>query len=345
MLKRFFVIPVLATLVLAPLSVRADSRDMLPDSWGGKLAVGYENRAESNSEPGDPATGTGNPRFWYTEPEDILGIANLWAKWKLRPFRQASRIKLEYERQEWMEGEILGRNLLTLELRQGLSKRSRLELEVEYAPQVYVRHRSDKDAEPGEARFRPEAYRETEVELAYRYSWPPRELHTTILANYTVRDMTRWFNERDRKRVGGGLSLDLPLSGRTRIKPEYQFRVNTSRNEPDLGRDLSYREHVLELRLATGGDWVLGPWGLDVQARLKLRHYTTDNPEDTRRYRRNEQTYYWDVKLKRRVGPVTPFASWQAFGRWVDVPGNVETVDEDGEIDRSLLQIGLEWES
>ncbi len=333
----------LLAILLLPVPLWAGSRPLAPDSWGGKLSIGFDNRGDAGNTSGDAALGTGNPRFWFTESEDFIGFFNIWGKWKFRPFRRPSRIALEYERQQWVEGEILSRNLFTLELRQTLSERSRLELEVEHAPQVYLTHRLDKDALPGEPRFRPEAYRETEFGLAYRYAWTP-SFSSTAFVTYTIRDDTRWFEERDRKRPGLGLALDLPLGPSAWVVPEYQFRVNNSRNEPDLGRDLSYREHVAELRVGKWSDRFFGPWYSEIRTVWKFRHYTTDDPEDIRRYQRNDQIYTWELKLKRSFGTLTPFLAWQAAGRWIDVPGDVESVDEDGDIDRTITQVGIEWE-
>jgi hypothetical protein len=338
-----FVLALILMGFFASAAASAESRGVLPELWGGSVSVGYENRAEGTGGNGDPDLGTGNPRFWFTEPEDFLGTFRIYARWKFRPFRHATKVEIQYKRQEWMEGAILGRNLIELELRQGLTKRSRLELEVEYAPQIYLRHRVDKDAVSGEPRFRPEAYGQIDLELGYRRTLGPN-FHATALASYTTRDETRWFEERDRTRRGLGLGLEFPVGGRTQVEPEYQYRVSTSRNEPDLGSDLSYREHLVELKLRTRHERFIGPWDLEMRTRWKFRRYTTDNQDDERRYKRDEQVYFWDIKLRRFFGRVAPFLSWEATGRWVDVPGNVEVVDEDGEIDRSFVELGLDWE-
>ncbi len=329
-------------LLLAPWVAMAGESRFIPDSWGGKASVGYERRTTSGDVSGDPDAGTGVPRYWYTEPDDAIGLVNFWGRWKFRPFSRPTRIKLEYERLQWKEGGILSRDVLELELRQDLSSRSRLELEIEFTPQVYNTHRIDKDALPGQPRFRPEAYQETEAELAYRYAWSP-DFFTTATLSYTARDETPWFRERDRRRPGAGVGLDFKLGPHVRLVPEYTFRSNSSRNEPDLGKDLSYREHVVDLQVGGGFDGPMGPWRLDLETRWKFRHYTTTDAEDTRRFGRDERIYTWRIVLRRPAGIITPFAAWEIAGRAIDVPGDVEDVDEADDIDRRYVQLGMEW--
>ena len=330
-------------LVLAAPSAEADWRDLVPGAWGGRAAFGYEQRDKGDVGRGDPLLGTGAPRFWFAEPQDVTGDFHVWGEWKIRTVGQSTKFEFSYERRQWVDSEILGHNVYGIRLRHAPSDRSRLELGAEYIPQIYKQHRADKDALPGEPRFRPEAFQETDLELGYRRTWGA-DLYATAFVTYTVRDETKWFNERDLKRPGLGLNVDLPLGDRTRLEPEYEFRVNASRNKPDLGSDLSYREHVAQLRFRTLSDAALGPWDLAARTRWRFRSYTTDNPEDPRRYKRHEQIYFHSVRLRRPAGNAAPFVSWEITGRWVDVPAGVETADEDGEIDRSFLQLGVEWE-
>lgn len=342
--RRYINCAFLAGLALPMMAGAAMGRDsfLTPDSWGGKLSVGYEDRAIDGDVSGDPATGTGPPRYWYTEPDDFLGLVNVWSRWKFRPFRYPTKLKFEYERRQWAEGDILARDIFILELRQDLSPKSRLDLEVEHTPQIYNTHRVDKDAQPGQPRFRPEAYQETEAALAFLYRWA-EDFSITTFTSYTARDETPWFRERDRRRLGAGFSLDFLLQPQLRVIPEYEFRSNSSRNEPDLGADLSYREHSLDLKLSRPGVGPLRRWQLDVESRLKFRHYTTDDQEDTRRYRRVERIYAIRLVLRLPFETVTPFASWEAAGRSINVPGDVAEVDEADDIERTLIQLGIEW--
>ncbi|MGD8396306.1 MAG: hypothetical protein PVF43_12615 [Candidatus Eiseniibacteriota bacterium] len=305
--------------------------------------MGYERLGGGeDADTADPVAGTGPPRFWFTEPRDGVGALQLWVRWKQRPIgRLRSHVILEYERQQWIEGNVLSRNVYGLELRQEITRRDRLELEIEYTPQVYVTHRSDDDAPPGAPEFRPDAYEQVEWALGHRHRWG-RGIDTTVHAEYTIRTETEWFRERDRKRWGGGLELDTPLWAGLRANPEYTYRVNRARNEPDLGKDISYREHVIDLTVSRRNDWPGGPWELDLITRWKLRNYTTDDVDDQRRFGRSDRWSSWQVRVRRPLGAWTPFVVWKKSGRDVSVPEE-DLLDDFTDIARDLVQLGVEW--
>jgi hypothetical protein len=315
---------------------------LAPYRWGGELSLAYEDR-ESEDAAGNPTTGTGNPTFWFAETEDVIGAGGIWLQWKLRPFSQSTRIELGYYREQWIEGEILSRDRFELELRQGLSPRSRLELEVEYSPQIYVTHRRDRDATSGEPVFRPDAYREIDLELKLERELASR-VEASLFGTYTSRRETQWFRERDRTRPGVGAGIVFPLARALEARSEYEYRVTSSRNEPDLGRDHSYREHVIDFELTGAMVRFPTPLRLIVATRWKLRSYTTDDPEDERRFERSEQIVSWRARLERPSERVTPYVTWETLGRSIDAPGDIDVVLESEDYGRALLRAGLEWE-
>jgi hypothetical protein len=265
----------------------------------------------------------------------------LWAQWKCRIAGQRGRLELGYERQEWAQSRILGHSIYDVELRQNVTARSRFEFDLEYAPQIYLQHRLDKDAPPGAPWYRPQAFSELEMEFGYHWQQGTR-LEPVVFATYSVRDEQAWFNERDRRRVGLGAAMGFPL-GAVWLEPAYEFRGSRSRNVPNLGSDLSYNEQVADFRLRAEWVHLAGPWHLEARMRWKFRRYTTDDAEDERRYRRHDEIYYWMVKLRRAGVQVTPMLSLEASGRWVSVPDDEDTIDEAGEVDRTLLRLGVEW--
>lgn len=336
----------LAGLVLASasLSARADRSDLVPRRLGGGYALGYDGRRLGPLGEGDAESGTGDPAFWFAEPRDMQLSIRAWAQWKTRLAGERTRIEILYERHEWAQGRILGRNLWELEVRQDLGARSSLELAVEYSPQIYRRHRLDEDAAPGEPRYRPQAFRETEFELEYLRQWTG-DLAAGLFVTHSYRDENSWFNERDRWRSGAGLAVEFPIAGLIELEPTYEYRVSRYRNKPNLGTDRAYYEHLAELALRADLPLRGGPWRLAGKVRWKFRHYTTDDPEDESRYRRGDRIYYWTVKLCHADAKVTPFVSAEISGRWVDAPADPGDPDDEdaGEVDHTLVRLGVEW--
>lgn len=318
------------------------SEDWRPRSWGGRLAVGIEQRTAASEEASDPDLGTGDGRFWYAEVEDARLSLQLWSQWKTRLAGRPMRIEASYERMEWARSPILGQDLFELELRQGVSKRSLFELALAYTPQIYSRHRIDKDALPGEPQFRPQARRELGAEIGWTHAWRS-DFASRLFLDLTLRDESRWFEERDCRRTGAGASCEFPVGG-IDLVPCYEYRVNRSRNEPDLGSDLSYREHLAELRLRHSGAALPGgPYRVELATRWKFRAYTTDDPEDDWRYGRREQIYSMTARVSRPMGWLVPFVSLETYGRAAKTAVE-EAFDEDDDADRTFFLLGVEWE-
>ncbi len=336
----------LAPTLMASSPSRADfeSEDLIPRRWGGWYAIGYDDRRVSPQGLGDPETGTGDPAFWFAEPQDQQLSVRGWAQWKTRLLGARTRVELLYERQEWAQGRILGRNLWELEVRQDLDQISSLELEVEHSPQTYRRHRVDKDAPPGTPRYRPQVFSETELELGYIREWGDA-LESYVFLTHSYRDENRWFNERDRWRTGGGLEIEIPLTDWIEVTPGYAYRASRYRNKPDLGTDRAYYEHLTELALRADQRLLGRFWRLEGKIRWKFRSYTTDDPEDESRYRRDDRIYYWAAKLSRADAEIGPFISAESSGRHVDAPADLDDPDDEdaSEVDHLLIRLGLEW--
>lgn len=328
-------------LAFLALQTVADAQSLMPRRWGGRCAIGYDETRNVSTADVDPASGTGDGRYWFAQPRDAQLCMGLWADWKMRLAGKRTRLRLDYERLEWANGRILGRDRFTAEASRDMSSRSSLDCEVEYAPQIYSRHRADKDALLGEPEYRPQARRELAFELGWEQKWRAFPV-TRIFLTYTIRDENSWFDERDARRIGAGLTSGFALFGSS-LELTYEYRGNESRNEPDLESDLSYREHVAELQL--GGLFAApgGPWGLDLRNRWKFRNYTTHNIEDDRHYGRRETIYSWLVKLRRPGAVVSPFVSVEATGHSAQTLAAEESAEED-DIGRILARIGVEWE-
>jgi hypothetical protein len=309
-----------------------------PLRLGGVVAFGYgRTTVEIPQEELDPADH--NPTYDLVTEYDGQLLLEIWGVWKTRALGRSTRFKLSYQRRQWMESVILSRDELELQIRHKLGGGHRLETTLWYAPQVYLRHRADKDAQPGEPKFRPQAYEGLKVGVEYTRTWS-RSWETHVELRWDMRDETRWFNERDRWRTGIGAGLTWEPRVGLELSPAYAFRVARSRNEPDLGSDYSYREHVLELNLRLPGDALGLPLELRGRGRLKLRHYTTTNPDD-RRYGREDRLLTWRLRLRRAHGTVRPFLQVEGSGYRADF---LDILDDDQEFQRATYWVGLEWE-
>lgn len=313
----------------------------IPDSWGGAVSVGWEDRSSSDNDPIDPEQGTGDGRYWFARQDDIAFRSEVWARWKFSSLHRKARAKVLYGRSDWAHGVILGQQLFRVALAQELTKHDGLSLEVSHSPQLYSRHRADKDARAGEPEFRPEAYTEWESEVAFEHEWSPA-VSSMVFLNVTSRDATQWFAERDQDRTGFGVSIPVEIGGALTVQSTYEHGRNTARNEPDLGSDRSYREHVLDLDIRVKESH---GWQVELGARAKLRSYTTNNPEDNR-FDREDRYVGGSVELSRSWSRARPFITVEGSRRNILSVSELQQADlDDDESDHWLARLGLSWSS
>ncbi|MBK8229021.1 MAG: hypothetical protein IPK72_00265 [Candidatus Eisenbacteria bacterium] len=342
---------ILSVVVCALLGLGAASSQagLTPDGWGGRVGYGHDSNVLSSSQGERDAFDSGASGYWFQVDrlEDWRANLELWGEWKVKTFAKGMKAELGYRRSQYAHLPILRSDRFDLSLKQKLTKIDVLSLALTYEPQVYLRHRLDKDAPPGAPLFRPESYRGIGVEVAYaRPTLAGRT--TTVFSSFESQDESRWFNERDRKRVGVGASMVVPF-GPWSFTPSYEFAGAASRNEPDLGSDFGYREHVVGLRtrLTLGGGTAELPtrsWVLGIDGRAKLRGFTTDNPDDTSRYQRDDVSYSFSGRLLWRRGALSPFIGAEYAGRNITLPAGADGSDEEGEYEDGAIGLGLEWE-
>ena len=316
----------------------------LPTSWGGTVAVGYDQNLLSSSRAEESAFGTESESYYFVidRLNDWQGAIGLWARWDVPSFYRKMRIKMRYQRTEWAHNDILARDAYRIDLRQKLPGGSRFDLSWRYQPQVYLRHRVDKDAAPGDPRFRPESFRGTKIVLGY--SRPLAGLLGTASAWFAEEDRNGWFNERDERALGAGLSVLVPVGDAATLAPFYGFDRSQSRNLPDVGSDRSYFEQIVKLRFRFTWSFAGNDWETALAARWKFRTYTTGDPDDSSRYNRHDQIYGWNLRLAHPGEPITPFIQIEAAGRLVDLPAGADASDEEGEYDDLLVRTGIDWQ-
>ncbi len=317
---------------------------LFPKSWGGSLSFGWDSNLLQSGRTERRAFGTDNPNYLFVVDriEGWQGSAEIWGRWDLPSFHKKMRMEIGYRRSQWPHVAILGYDRFDLGLRQKLSDGSQMDLTLRYEPQVYLRHRVDKDAPFGAPRFRPESYRGTEVGLAYARA--VSGIKATVLAGYQVQDENRWFNERDEKMKAAGFSLQIPGGKGISFAPSYEFGRSRSRNKPLATSDRSYRQHATGLRAQSPLPLPGGPWGIIAASQWKFRAYTTNDPSDASRYHRHDRAYSWSVRVDRPAVRVTPFAIVEGAGRMVDLPAGAAANDEDGEYGDTVFLTGIEWQ-
>ncbi len=310
---------------------------------GGSVAVGYHDNILGSSTAEEAAFGTDDPDYLFVVEhlEDARAEAEIWGQWEIASFYKKLRFELGYRRSEWMRTAILGQDRFEIRMRQKLPDEWQIDLRARYSPQIYLRHRRDKDAPPGAPAFRPESFEEQDYRAAIGRTIG--QIRGSVAYLHAREDRNRWFNERDETIDGTELSILFPLGERIEVEPEYLFASGRSRNEPDLGSDRSYRDHgaALAVSFDLGGT---RPWEIAGSGRLKWREYTTGDPLDESRYHRNDRIYGFGLRASIDMGVIRPFAAAEWGGRIVRLPAGASAADEEGEYESSWIRSGVEWE-
>jgi len=260
------------------------------------------------------------------------------------------KLRIGYARDQFLHNPITGVSTYSAQIIARVSARTRTELACAYRPQVYGRHRVDKDAAPGDLQFRAEAHRRWDVEwgLERAINGPAgRPANLGLAVEGSWKDYTDPFAERDQRRLGLGLQAEVGLPQRVDFELSGGWRRALSRNEPDLGKDLSYYEWGMEPQITWSG---LAP-GAELSAILDLawRHYTSRSPEDRSHYRRHDLAGAAGAALLYRL---SNHLAWQvtATHAWRSVrlsSGAAIDYDEEGSFSEWVSAMGLryEWES
>lgn len=329
-------------LLIGPANARAES-PVRPTAIGGAVAVGYHDNILGSSTNEELAFRSGSPGYLFIVDrlDDTRSEVEIWGRWEFPSFYKKARIEVGYQRSEWIHTPILGQDRYRISVRQKLPRDLQFDLRVRHKPQVYLRHRLDKDAPPGLPAFRPESVRETEVQTTFSRAFGSMRASAAYL--HSVEDRNQWFNERDERGDAALFGLKIPFAGAFTFSSEFLVARGRSRNEPDLGSDRSYREQGPSLGIAVDGG-TDDSWQIAASGRLKWRRYTTDDAQDESRYRREDQISGVGLRASTAIGSVRPFAAIEWSGRRVDLPPGAGAADEDGEYESTWIRSGLEWE-
>ncbi|MFB3907588.1 MAG: hypothetical protein ACE15D_04205 [Candidatus Eisenbacteria bacterium] len=309
------------------------------------MAFGWDSNLLSSSTAETRAfdTGGGDSFFAVDRLEDARARAGFWGRWEVPSFYKSLRIEGSYERFEALHESIVGSGVYAIGLRQKLPDGSRIDLSAAYCPQIYLRHRTNKEALPGEPQFRPEASRQMELEIAHSRPFAGTRLEASI--DYETERRIRWFRERDEETWTAGLNVEVPLvSSIDLIGAGFVGGSRTVAPNREPGLDRSHRQAITGLRLSAEPGLPAGPWEMQAGTRWKFRDYTTDDPTDSSRYHRNDRIVSWDVRIGRPMGAFVPFVSYEGSLRRVHLPSGAQSSNEEGEYDDTLISLGVQWE-
>ena len=306
------------------------------------VAGAYDDNVLNASDAEREAYETVDPEalFAINRMEDFLVATALEVDWRLlRIGDWKSMARLSASRIQYLHNPIRSTSSYGAKLQLRPSARSRFELELRYQPQIYGRHRRDKDAQPGAPQFRAEVHRRWDIELTYRIKATHR---TSISAELTgsQKDYNSPFNERDRHRWGIAAEVTRALGRPGECGLFGEYRQARSRNEPDLGKDLSYSE------------WILGPWWrstyfvpVTLSGEFAWRNYDSDLPDDWNHAGRHDLMGELQIELQRTLSPMlsgyfTYVRRWRRALLDSDV---VIDYDEEGSFSEGVLTVGLHY--
>lgn len=265
------------------------------------------------------------------------------ARWTLgRPLGVKTQLAADYERRQYLGNAIVSREDFSLELRGRFGQGTRVGLGLGHTPQVYARHRLDKDALPGAPVFRAEVYSAWETSVAVRHALGERwQLDGEIGGSW--RDYAEAFNERDRRRLELALGANWAAGPQLRLGIAGGHLRSWSRNEPDLGRDLSASEWWLRPALIAGGAPRLLEAELAVE--LRRRNYLSTLVDDWTHNGRHDLSGAVQAILRRTLRSHLALVGQFAYAwRRADLAGgNAADYDDEGTFSESTVAIGIDW--
>lgn len=320
--------------------------DLRPESVTAACGVGYDSNLLDASdaerlafEQEDPGT-----LFAVNRMQDYFLELGLEAEWPMgRPLGWKTKLDARYERAQFLHNPIKSQDELRLRLQARSRAGTRVALGATHRPQVYTRHRADRDALPGMPVFRAETHRRWGVELRAEQ---PVGARTSLMATLEAgwRDYCRTFGERDRHTLG--FSAGASWRARSRIEggADLGYHRAWSRNRPDSETDYAYRE------------WELGPWlrlrsdaGLaDVTLRgvWAWRRYLSPDPEDWDHHGRRDRMLGFELVAGRAVTEQMRLdVSYAARQRTAQLPTGVALeFDEEGAFSEGVVRTALTWQ-
>ena len=326
-------------------SGNTDASPFLPSRVECLTNFGYDTNLLNGSDEELDAFRRNDPDSFFLADrlEDYFFQGEIEADWKLgRPFGFRTKIRPGYRRIQYLNETIYSEDRFSLKLISRPGDRTRFSLWFAYQPQIYGRHRLDKDAAPGEPMFRAETHQRWEIEAKVNRRVAQRWEVLFELGN-TYRDYTDAFDERDRNRFEVATGARWFPEAWLELGLLVGFRTTKSRNEPDLGKDLSNRELVVRPNVRVKERGLIPE--IELSYRSIWRYYTSDNPEDRNHYKRDDLYGELRVELIRSLTRNVALDFRYSY-KWRsgDLDSGFEIdFDEEGSFSESVLAGGFLW--
>ncbi len=331
--------------LLLLLGAPARGLDATPNELQATLQMGHDSNLLNASDAERDAFENASPEAFFVvdSMEDVFLQTALEGSWRLgRLGRMKQKLTLGYERIQFMENPIKSEESFALTYQLRVTSRSRLKMNVKHRPQVYGRHRRDKDADPGTPQFRAETHRRWDLGLELRHSLS--DTWRAIAEVYgSHRDYSIAFDERDRLRLGGSIEIERTFSPAFSGGTQLGWRDTKSSNEPDLGKDLSCQEWsampFIELYIHHFRTEIEG------SLEFRWRKYASDDPEDWNHYRRNDRFGAFALTMAQRLSPsFALMTSYRTAWRSAKLDSGLDVdYDEEGAFSEQVISGGLRW--
>lgn len=329
----------LCGLLLSGSAVQAALR---PERIALDLSAAYDDNVLNASDAEREAFDTNGPEalFAINRMEDMFVASGAEADWRLgRPWGVKVKGRLSAERIQYLHNPIRSTSSFGMKVQLKLGHGSEVALGARYQPQIYGRHRRDKDALPGAAQFRAEVHRRWDMDLGYEID-VTKHLSIAAEVSGSRKDYNTPFNERDRNRWGLALEAarEFGRSGEWSLTGEYQRA--SSRNEPDLGKDLSYHEWIV------APAWQLAPpLAFTIGCELTWRTYHSELPEDWNHAGRQDFMGSLEFETRRALSPrIAGFIAYAWRWRSAELDSDVSIdYDEEGTFSESVISAGLRY--
>lgn len=329
----------------ALLAPPAGALELVPGEMEGRFLFGHDSNLLDASDAERYTYDSSSPEaFFVVDGMEDQFFELVWeGTWELgRTAGAKHEFGFGYERKQFLHNPIKSEEAFagTYYLRPGGDLR--FALEAQYRPQVYGRHRFDKDALPGAAQFRSEVHERWDFELEMRRQHSDR-VQLTFEVDASQRRYTEAFAERDRVRLGGSGEFELEVGSTWKVGAELGYRHNRSSNEPDLGKDLSNREYLVTPFFEF--EWPLLASTLGFSLELTWREYTSQNPQDWNHYGRHDRfgdlSLSWERALTRWTSLYSEYRTQWREAR-LDSGQDVD-YDEEGTFSEHIISGGVRW--
>ena len=331
----------LAVLAVAPEPSRAGVEKALPQEFDARLSVGHDSNLLDASDGERASFASHDPKSFFvvSSMSDQFVEGEIRGVWRLRHFLAGRpSLRLGYLHRQYLDNPIKSGDHYALEAQARPAARTRVDVGLDFQPQIYGRHRRNNNALPGEPLFRPEVQRRSDGSADVTQGIGGS---TSLKAGIegSVRDYQAPFEARDRRLLGGSaaVSQSLPLGWRIGLGGGYRW--TRSRNDPASPVDLSNREWTLSGRLKAASDRLAA--ALEVDLEIGWRHYTSSDPADVTHFGRDDRVAGVSVALTRELaGSLASVTRFTRGLRTANIP--VGSSDDEAFSDAEI-QTGILW--